>query len=271
MLIKNFCENGQVWVCHKNEKRIFKVSPNNIFKENNSYASYDLDNFQVKSDKHEVTLSGIESDAAPVVRKIIAHSRCNEHPKLSLSERRVWKAFYCASCRRTPEFARKLLNLDGFDDVFHLVCEQLLHQTGIDCPDKEVLAREVALRPAKDVVKQNTKARFASGDHPRLKAHVERFSRETGLMISVIRRPNRSFVIGSHGISIVPRGKAIGGWLPIAHDVAVTPTAYADREILLALDNDHDQIIRAVNRASFQSSQFVAAISESLIRSLMNR
>lgn len=276
LLLKNFVDSsGRLHVFDKKEGKLHQSTPGKTFVRGNLTRTF---NFDTGNYSYEVEqeLSRIESRADPVIRRIIECARNNEHPKLSIEDRHAWQEFYHASCRRTPEFAEEMLKLgERFDAVLHLAIERLLSQQGIAPPNRELLDQNPILKGAKPIMMGNIKARFASGDHPHLQADVERFSRETGLLIAVIRQPKRSFVIGSHGVTIVQpehkRDPAYGGWLPIAHDVILTPTSHPEKELLLPLNGSNDHIIRRINRASFRQSRFIAGRSEALIRSLMTR
>lgn len=272
-LIHNFCDdNGQVWVGDKIEENIFKRAPNKVFKVGDLNTDHDLDNIDIKHDTNEQLLQRVESDAAPAIQRIISHARNNEPPDLSPNERDSWKRFYHASCRRTPEFSDEMLNLnERFDDVWSFAVDRLFCEAGMVAPDSVLVGQYPELRKIKAAAKQNTKARFHSGDHPLLQADVEQFCRNTGLLIAVIRCRKRSFVIGSHGVAIVRRGAALGSWLPIAHDVAVAPTSRPDSDWLLPLDHSAEHIIKKINTAAIQQSRFFAGRSEPLIRSLVAR
>ena len=273
-LLKNFLDDSdRFWVFDKKKGKLHQGTPRNTFVEKNLYRTliFDHGNYSYEAEEE---LSRIESRAAPVIKKIIKCARNNEYPKLTLEHRDAWNRFYHTSCRRTPEFAKEMLYSDErFDEVFHLVIKRLLLQQGLDPLDRQFLDQNPILKWAKTVMMKNSKARFASGEHPHLQADVERFSRETGLRIAVIRQPKRSFVIGSHGAAIVQptdkRDQTQGGWLPIAHDVIVAPTSHPERELLLPLNGGNDYIIKRINRASFRQSRIIAGRSKTLICSLM--
>ena len=123
------------------------------------------------------------------------------------------------------------------------------------------------------MVMSNVSANFSAGDHPYLERDTEEFSQETGLCVAVIHIPKRSFVIGSHGLTIVEDsykgGLAAGSWLPIAYDVMVSATSYSDREFLIQIDSSNDWMIGEINMATFQQSRIIAGCSEELVRSLV--
>ena len=120
----------------------------------------------------------------------------------------------------------------------------------------------------------NVNAKFAVGDDPHIENETQKFSRETGLSFAIIRIPKKSFVIGSHGLTIIDRN-LVGNltaisWLPIAHDIAVGVTFYPDREMLSILNcgNGGERFIFLMNRATASMSKTIVGNSEELVRSL---
>ncbi len=184
ILLNNFLDDkNRLWVYDKEKGKLYPSTPKNIFVQKNLYRILNFDGDY--SYEAEEELSRIESRAAPVIRRIIQCARNNENPKLSMKERHSWMRFYIASCRRSPEFVEEMLRLDEeYDDVLHTAFESLLSQQLIDPLDREFLDSNPILSDA-TTMKQNIKAVFASGDHPRLQAEEEDFLHKTGLLIAV--------------------------------------------------------------------------------------
>ena len=286
MLLTNFCDDDDLlWVGDKGQGRIYQCGPERVFVKRDLNMKYSLDNLQddvgyneflssiEMSDEYERTLSQIENNAAPVVRKIIQQARCGRPPQLTPEEGNNWKHFFLAMARRTPESQKRVVSGKSFDDVFFEAATAVAKKEKfMGLPDRGSIYEDPRISKLKDLVNMNADARFASGDYSRDRRMTEQFSRETGLCISVICMQKRSFVIGSHGLAMVqpnhPSDPAQGGWLPIAHDVAVKATSFPDREILAFLDRDSDRIIKRMNKASTAQSQIVAGRSEALVRSL---
>ena len=113
------------------------------------------------------------------------------------------------------------------------------------------------------MVISNVHAAFAAGVSRRDKREEERFCRECGLCVAIICNPSptNSFLIGSHGLTIVPSGKAKGSWLPIAHDVAVSVTSFPDRELLVVIDDKAQHVVEAINAATNALSHTIASRS----------
>ncbi len=284
MLLKNFCDQaGQIWVCDKNTGKIVPRNPKTVFSVRHLYTSYDIgpvpksekyEKFRsvIKRDsKYENTLNRIESKAAPVVQRLIEQARCDRFPQLTPEDRDAVKRFILALGRRTPESQKRVSSGKNIDDIFYEAAKDIARKDNYKgLPDRELIYQDPRISTLKDLTGSNVNARFAAGDHPREQSNAERFCRETGLMVAVIRIPKRSFVIGSHGVTIVqfPNKVAPESWIPIAYDVAVVPTSFPDREFLFPLGGDKDQLIKRVNMASFQQSRRVAGCSEDLLKSL---
>ena len=237
-----------------------------IFKLNFNHGNY--------SYAAEEELSRIESGVAPVIRRIIEKARCNLCPQLIPEDCNSWKRFMLAIACRTPESRERIVSHKSFEDAFYEAAKKVAEKENyMGLPDKVSIFQDSRISKLKDIIKSNVDTTFAAGDHPRTRDETERFCRETGLLIAIICMPKRSFVIGSHGLAIVqPNHKdnqTQGSWLPIAHDVAVAPTAFPYRAFLLPLDRDRESIIERINRASVAQSRIIAGRSKALICSLM--
>ncbi len=230
-------------------------------------------NAQTMSDEYEKALSQIESDAAPVIQRIIKQVRSNKFPQLILKDRDHWNQFMLAMARRTPESRARIMP-EKFEDIFYEATKKVAEKESfLGLPDKKKFYSDPNISKLKNIIKSNNDGMFAAGDHPFGQDEVDRFCRETGLYVVVIGIPNRSFVIGSHGLAIVQSSykndPAEGSWLPIAHDVAVKPTFSPNKESLYRLGRDSDLIIKRINRASATQSRKIAGRSKDLISSLM--
>ena len=286
MLLKRFVDDdGFIWV-HDGEN-MYKTNPGNVFSIGHLYtksefgnapkgSSYDgfLDSIQ-KSFEYEARLSEIETEAEPVVQRIIDQARNGRCPELSVDFREAWKRFYVAMARRTPEAQERVSKSKGHRDVFHEAAKGIADQVGYELPTAEELYQDPRVSVLKKLVMSNTNAKFAAGDDPNIETETNRFSLETGVCVIVIGIPKRSFVIGSHGLTMLEDEVAskVGAvsWLPIAHDVAVGATAFPDREFLVVLDNSNDgeMLISAFNRATADRSKIIAGRCQALVRSLV--
>ena len=284
MLLRNFCHQGKLWVGDRTSHKTYPCTPENVFVRKDLNTRHLLESvsrdyeddgwpgYIGMSDEYEDILAAIESDAAPVIQRIIEQARCRECPKLSKDQSQNWKRFLFAIARRTPESQDRVLsNKDR--DIFYEAAKIRADEENYHLPDRETLYLDDRILTLKKLVESNANAKFAAGTHPRTQQIEREFSNQTGLFVGVIRMPSKGFIVGSHGLAIVkPNGRndpVAGSWLPIAHDVVVKPTLFPDREFLLPLDHKRDQIIRRINQASAAESRFIAGRSEALVRSLM--
>ena len=285
MLLRNFCDSdGLIWVSDGN--KVYRTNPTNVFKIRHLYTRLDFTNASrgvghqafidsvEKSYEHEDQLSELEARAAPAVRQIAERARNGNPPQLSVKLRNSLKRFIIAMARRTPESQARVAVSNDLDDVFYETSQRVAELNGQSLPPKEKLYQDPRFRELEEMVMANTNARFAAGAHPILERETQKFIRETGLSVAVIRTPPPSFIVGSHGLTIIDDplegGFPAGSWLPVAHDVAVGVTAFPDRDVLMVLDDtsNGDLIISGFNRATASRSRIIAGQSETLVRSL---
>ena len=274
MLLKNFCDDGGLlWIADQERGKCYQTNPKKVFVKNNLYVNHDYSR-ATDSYEYEDTLSKIESKAEPAISSLIEQVRCGRNPRLDPELDDHFKKFVIALARRTPESQEKVfseLDID-FEEVFDNVAADVLRQGGYEVPEKEWFERDPDVLKLKQVAKSNHRANFAAGDHPLLRQDAEQFSREVVWGIARICLPRRSFVIGSHGLTIVERDGSIkGSWLPIAHDVAIWFTGFPNKGYMLYLDRKKESIIKTINRATVAQSGIIAGRSETLVRSLMRK
>ena len=228
-----------------------------------------------KSYEFEERLGEIEDAAAPAIRQIIEQARLGNPPRLTTEMLDTCKRFIIAMARRTPESqARLASSLDV--DAFHEAAKLAADQDNFSLPDKESLYRNPNIVRLKRGLMKNTYARFAAGAHPLLEIDTQDFLQKTGLCITVIRIPKRSFIAGSYGLTII--NDSIKGnfpalsWLPVAPDIAIGVTDQPSKSPLFVLDGllAHDPLIAAINLSTAAGSSRIAGSSEKLVRSLMH-
>ena len=284
LLIRNFVDScGHLWVYDKSRGELYLTNAKNAFVENNIYTRYRFsrgDNSYeefVRSTKKDYSyeadsLARIESMAAPVVSKIIKHARAKFPPQLSAHQANSWKAFVLAMARRTPESRQRATSISD-REAFYMAAKKKADEISYNLPDMETLYEDSRIWKLKDMVISNVHAAFAAGVSPREKREEERFCRECGLCVAIICNPSstNSFLIGSHGLAIVPSDEAKGSWLPIAHDVAVSVTSFPNSELLMVIDDKMQRVVQAINAASNALSHTIASRSEELVRTFIVR
>lgn len=172
--------------------------------------------------------------------------------------------------RRTPESQQRLMASKSFEDNYYEVAKELAEEQNYPLPDKDTLFQDIEVIRLAQKIEHNVDARFAAGDDDRLFQEEGKFCRETGLWIAGIGIPKRSFVIGSHGITIFKMGEDEHSCLPISHDVVVLASSYPDEETLVTLARGEDWLIKKINAATANQSRWIAGCSKQLIHSLMN-
>ena len=274
MLLKNFCDDGGLlWIADQERGKCYQTNPTNAFVKNNLYTKRDYSQ-ATESYEYEDTLSKIESNAEPAISSLIEQARSGRYPRLDPDLDDHFKKFVIALVRRTPESQERISSESDMDyeEVFDSVAAYFLRQGGYLVPQKEWFERNPDVLKLKQIAKSNHNAKFAAGEHHRLRQETERFSREVGLGIALIRLPKRSFVIGSHGLTTIERGSARKvSWLPIAHDVAICFTAFPDKGSIRYLNSTQESFIKSINRATAAQSRIIAGRSETLVRSLMRK
>ena len=272
MLLKNFCdESGLLWVGDQIRGKCYHTNRTNVFVKGKLYVKWDYSQ-ATESYEYEHALSKIESNAGPAVSSIIEQVRCGRNPHLEPELNKQFKEFVIALARRTPESQERVFSDSdrSVEEVVDSVSKELLMQGGHDIPEQDWFDRDPGVLELKRKLKSNHGANFAAGEHHLLQQETDRFSRETGWGVALICLSKRSFVIGSHGLTIIRRGGSIGGsWLPIAHDVAIQVTAFPERGFRLHLDHKNESIIKSINRETAAQSNIIAGRSEALVRSLM--
>jgi Protein of unknown function (DUF4238) len=266
MLQKRFVNSeGGLWFLDKRHSEgIIASMPGNIFVEGHLYTAVESDG--TKDVSLELFYSNLESEADPILEKIVESARRRAVPRLSVEERSVWHEFFHYQFKRVPDFFRKLNYIRKFPDRINDAIdrfEQLAGRVVTEEERAELNRPEVVKR-----LKQNAIVHSLGDYGPLVKGALV----EKGIAVAVIPKPSKTFVLGSS--PIIRFNQAPGGsmndpqvemWLPIAHDVAVAPFGAPSNEHIEEVD---DAAIRKVNRVIFQQSTVVASSSRALLESL---
>ena len=128
------------------------------------------------------------------------------------------------------------------------------------------LSEAAAATGVVNVLSQNTRARFASGNHPILMSNENDFLAPLGLFIAVIHPATGEFVIGSHGITIAATTEGRSSWLPIVPDVAISLT---DKYGQIDMAVYPQVFVEQHNRAVLSASARIAGHSKATIEGLL--
>lgn len=265
MLSKRFIDDsGYLYVFEKgnSNKRIDCRKPKGVFWKHHYYTS-ETDDGQ-KDTSLEEDYSKLESDTSPVIEKIVNAARKGETPDLTEDEKTTWDRFFYTQWKRTPDNMEKV----GIDEVF-------------DSTLKETITELGAFRPLTNKEKKNFSnpeclARMkknAQVDAQKINSSkILETLKNKGLSIAKIDYSNKSFIIGSLPIVKLTDGNrtllsdpTVEVWLPIAHDIAVSPFFERGKEKVIPINTYH---VRRLNRLFFRQSNVIAGRSKELIRSL---
>ena len=272
MLLKNFCNpEGRLWVGDKKTGKIYCSSPQSVFINNHFYTKFQISETSGEfkpSPEYEEALGEIEKKAAPVLTKIITELRKFGQIELSAEDRTNVNRFLFAMARRTPESQARLNISSDFRSTFYEAAKRVADDQNYDLPAEEKLLKLPDYEILVDCSQHNFRAEFAAGSHCRMKEYEERFCRETFLSFVVIKVPKRSFMIGSHGTTIVKNSSNIKqSFLPIAHDICIYPKVRDDKGVFEVDDSNKDRFVQVLNSNTLARSRWVACRSELLIRS----
>ena len=232
MLLRNFTDgDGKLYFFDRRfkEKRILKTTPDALYRERDLYVVRDEDGN--RDDSAEDLFAEFEREAAPVLERIITAVRDGKDSTLSLSERATLDRYIYFQWARVPDTAAPIVN-------------HTLGRLSLENPEIGDLSPGELAEFGKAVNVENL-----VGDITEPRERILSFLRNKSLAFVVIRRKNKSFVIGSSPVlrvfpdrsDSVPR-TFTAMWLPLAHDVAV---AYGEGEGGL-MEFTEDQELRPV-------------------------
>ena len=278
MLLENFCDSsGRFWVARKGDQP-FRTTPHSVFKENNLHtkhtpaANADRTGWTFQRDRSSEDILGqIESAAADPIRQVITRARKRRLPQLEPEPQDALKRFFFAIARRTPESQKRVRTPDAeARHELYILLSRKAEREGVTLPSEDDFYATPVFRELIDRLFRNADPSMAAGTIPSIRRFEDRFFKTRALAVLVITQPKRSFIVGSHGIAIIP-GMPPGSWLPIASDVAIAYHDDHQREKIALLGTKHDEVIRAINYASASHSTMIAGSSRQLLARMMER
>ncbi|MGO7754674.1 DUF4238 domain-containing protein [Rhizobium ruizarguesonis] len=267
MLLRRFCDQtGRLWYYNKKAPHIGVASgaPQALFFEKHFYT---VEENGVRDTSLETYFSQLEGQANTVIEKMCIAARAGRQPRLSIPEKKVWDLFLYFQWKRTPDSISSRMSYADFEEsLAESVAE--FEQRFRPLTDDE--RRRILSESGKKRLRENARVK-ATGDPGTV---VQDVLSNMGIAIAVVRRPNKSFVIGSKTVvKLTSPGETRLGepgvevWLPIASDVAVCVTPKSGQEVVLTLDDE--RWLRSFNIAIHRESTVIAGRSEALIQSLV--
>ena len=274
--MKNFSSDGgkRLWIGTKETHEIRQVGVKDAFVRKNAntrtYFQSQRDGTvqPIESDADERILAKFDGLASLATRALIDFSRRFRDgvpvaPLLSLEQAEICKRVIIVQARRTRE-SQDRAGLGADKSKLYLELHRnRAEQVGQRVPTNQELLEEARSTGVFDVYSQNTRAKFASGDHPILVSDEKTFLAPLGLLVAVIHPNTAEFVIGSHGMTIVDTIQSQTSWLPLAPDVAISLAGNSGQ---IYIDVYPQTFVEKHNRAAFSASARVAGRSKATIQ-----
>jgi hypothetical protein len=269
MLQKRFVD-GEGWLHGFSKgqphRGVFRSRPANLFLETHLYSELGKDGG--RDPRMELWFSRLESQADPVIDKIVAAARSNREPGLTPEERAIWDLFLFMQWKRVPDLHRTVTTDCELDETLNQITAELREEY----PQFKATLDALAHPAAKKRLFQNVRVGALSPPS----SEVKKVLRARGLAILRITAPNKSFVIGNRPVVKLTvngqsdlRDPTCELWLPVAPDVLVgLGTGGRDEKLMFLGSGDP---VRQLNLASVHQSTGFASSSPALIRSLASR
>ena len=267
MLSKRFVDSDGKLYCYKKdapERGVFTGTPKNLFVQGHLYTAFNEDG--TKDVLLEQKFSQLDSEANDIIEKIIVSVRKGQLPGLTEVEKRVWDLFHFVQWKRVPDSHGFYFTDENFGPVIQQAKADYQEKYGPLTEEQEGWFQDPEwLKKYKQNVRVGMLAQAGS--------RVREALSQKGLGIAIISKPNKSFVIGSFPVvKFAHTGRAdltdstVEVWLPISHDVAVTPAPISPMKEKAVYIRDSD--VRKINEAILKQSTMIAGRSPKLIRSL---
>ena len=268
MLLKRFVDEGgflYVFDSRYPEKGIWKTKPENVFVERHLYTQIEADGSKDASVETKF-LASIESDASPVLEKIVCGARRGFLPCLTPAEKYIWFRFFYCQLIRVPERREK-----HSEEVRQIVLTEIevISRLGLFTDDELAILDD---DETMDRHRRNASIRSVTTKSERV---LEVLS-EKRICAAVIRnpKPKRSFVIASNPVLKLTypdrahlSDPTVEFWLPLARDVAFSPCP-GDRDKVVSLKDRH---IESLNKSAFEQSNVIAGCSREIIESVLGK
>ena len=251
MLSRHFADReGRLYFFDKRypDKGVRRSTPKNLFVHRYLYTQHDKDGN--KDSTVETALGHLEGRVSPIISRIIRSARKQKTPDLMTTEKKDWSLYSYIQWGRVPDI-RERIRADAVPKEWF---SQMIRDLGNEKEAKRIMqdawVRSV-LDPGSKVLPVLMKK---------------------GLGIAVVAKPSEAgFVIGSNPVvKLSYPGRAhlsdpsVELWLPLAHDVAVTPIPEG-REELVEVDQE---VTSRINKDIFGQSRVIAGSSQEQIKSL---
>lgn len=275
-LLRNMSDSEKLYYFSKHHPKngIKARNPESIFQKRNLYTRIDI-NGNKDTDVEDVYLSNLDNRASLVIDKILTSVRQGATPNLSKTDRDTWDEFFTTQMQRSLESMVSEKNLTNLSDTFE---ETILGLNGFVDDSELGLSFQQRLNSVRESKDRIIKGSLAKSVKAPLDESMEVLS-QRGLSFGIILG-QKSWIIGSSPhVRFSNRGSnslydlRTELWLPISHDVVVSPghTANSEDEGVFRLSDKNHELIRTFNRTIYHQSSQVASHSPALLKSFASR
>ena len=263
MLLRNFAtSDGYLHAYNKLESRHFKVAPDNVFVQNDRYTQFNVEN---DDERYEVErhLAEIESQAAPVIKKVVGCRRARLYPPLAEEEGDAVKLLFMTMFLRTDHHADEIVPLDQYEQMFR---REFAKQGGIHGLEGDELRGWEEFQRGPDATAlirgeliPDLRARVAVGMPPKIADEVDRYMLESGLLIATLGKQASGFILGDCGgvrVFESDNSDVYRSWLPASREVILGPTTDTQN---VTFTNLNRKDVNRINWTTFEASDIVVA------------
>jgi len=269
-ILKNFYGSKNLYYFNKNrpDKGIESRNKNSVFQKHHLYS---IENGDGTLDTSIETghFKDIDTQADPIVTKIIERVRKNELPNLSIAEKKTWDRFFIDQIFRSPEQMSSPSTINTINRIFNedtKVIKSLLKENKRDDLIKQLNKPEFQERVKQGAIRKS----LVSDRKTPLRVLSDR-----GLYIAKAASKDKSFIIGSNALVRYNNGEtdnlkdeSVELWFPISWDIAISPGPTNKKEMVFLAE---DRIIRKTNLIITKQSNEAASRSRQLLVSLLHK
>ena len=275
MLLRNFATpDGYLHAYNKLESRHFKVALSNVFVQKDRYTQRNVEN---DDERYEVErrLAEIESQAAPVINKIVRFRKVRQYPPLAEEDGDAVKLFLMTMFLRTDHHADDIVPIDRYEQLFKQEFSkqsEIYEWVGDERQRWEDFQRgPEATALIRDELIPDLRARVAVGMPPKISDEIDRYMLEAGLLIAMPGKRASGFILGDcGGVRVVESDNSdvYHSWLAVSREVIAGPTMDPKNVTFMDL---YRKDVNRINWTTFEASDIVVAKRKSDLEYVVRR
>ena len=259
MLLKHFQDaNGKVLTYRKDESKLFSTSPTNVFVNKHRHTlrgeEYRGNPFEI-----ETRLGEIESEAAPVIDKVIGCRKVGLYPSIVEEEGDAVKLFFFTLFLRTNYHADEIVPIDRYELDCRTQGFKQAEMHGVDKSEWQEFQDGSEFGALISDFVHDLRVRLAVGSLPKIADQVDQFMHGSGLLIAMPDEGAGGFILGDCGGVLMPvpdHPVRSYRWLPVSREIVIGETADAYNVNYTTLSRED---VNRINLSSFESSSVVIA------------